>query len=118
MKQKLEALKAVIELTHDQIGLNIVEELIEECDKKVVVDNFQPRLADAELTFGEKAVGVSFNPSKMPEVDSIKANFAQLIDLMEDNKFNTRLGAMLKTEAQMNCVRAAMSIVKLLTFTE
>lgn len=73
---------------------------------------------ERELTFGEKAVGVNFNPSKMSEVDAIKANFAKLIDLMEENKFNTRLGSMLKTEAQMNCVRASMSIVKLLTFIE
>lgn len=36
------------------------------------------------LTFGEKAVGLSFNPSSLPEVDAIKKAFAAAIDLMND----------------------------------
>jgi len=70
---------------------------------------------EKEMTFGEKAVGVSFNPSSMPEVDNVKKQFAQMIDLMEEIQMKDRLGAMLKTEAQLSCVRASMSIVKLLT---
>jgi len=32
------------------------------------------------MTFGEKAAGVSFNPSKDPEVDHVKRMSAELID--------------------------------------
>ena len=71
-----------------------------------------------ELTFGEKAVGVSFNPSKMPEVDEVKKNFAALIDTLETYPNGTRLEAMLKTEAELACVRASMAVVKLLTLNK
>lgn len=33
-----------------------------------------------ELTFGEKACGVSFNPDGRPDVGSIKLQFAALVD--------------------------------------
>lgn len=33
-----------------------------------------------ELTFGEKAVGLTFNPSNNTEVQAIKIHFAHLID--------------------------------------
>ena len=36
------------------------------------------------LSFGEKAVGLSFNPSSLPEVDAIKKAFAVTIDVMND----------------------------------
>lgn len=32
------------------------------------------------LTYGEKAVGITFNPSSMPEVDIIKWYYAAIID--------------------------------------
>ena len=33
-----------------------------------------------ELTFGEKAVGLTFNPSSLPDVDLAKRTFAASID--------------------------------------
>lgn len=33
-----------------------------------------------ELTFGEKAVGLTFNPGGNPVVDDLKACYAQVID--------------------------------------
>lgn len=36
------------------------------------------------LTFGEKAAGVTFNPSHDPAVDEIKKTSAKLIDLIND----------------------------------
>lgn len=36
------------------------------------------------LTFGQKAVGLSFNPSNLPEVDAIKHAFAATIDILND----------------------------------
>jgi hypothetical protein len=38
--------------------------------------------AARELTFGEKAVGLSFNPSNNAEVDQIKREFAKIIDTL------------------------------------
>lgn len=34
------------------------------------------------LTFGEKAVGLTFNPSQNPLVDSLKKEYAKVIDLL------------------------------------
>lgn len=39
---------------------------------------------EQELSFGQKAVGLSFNPSSLPEVDSIKKAFADVIDILND----------------------------------
>jgi hypothetical protein len=36
------------------------------------------------LTFGEKAVGLSFNPSGMSDVDKLKKAYAEIIDHMND----------------------------------
>lgn len=36
-----------------------------------------------ELTFGEKAVGLTFNPGGMPEVNNIKRLCADLIDELD-----------------------------------
>ena len=38
----------------------------------------------APLTFGERAVGLTFNPSGDQTVDSIKRKFATLIDMMHE----------------------------------
>lgn len=38
--------------------------------------------ADRELTFGEKAVGFTFNPSNIKEVDDIKRMQADYIDYL------------------------------------
>lgn len=37
-----------------------------------------------ELTFGQKAVGLTFNPSNNPEVDKCKRIFADAIDQMNE----------------------------------
>lgn len=42
--------------------------------------------ANRELTFGEKAVGITFNPGGMPEVNRIKALSAALIDEIHDQR--------------------------------
>lgn len=39
-----------------------------------------------ELTFGEKAVGITFNPSNFPEVESIKRKCADLIDELHSSR--------------------------------
>jgi hypothetical protein len=39
---------------------------------------------DRPLTYGEKAVGLTFNPSQDPAVYACKSKFAWLIDQMDD----------------------------------
>lgn len=69
-----------------------------------------------EQTFGEKAVGLSFNPSNDDLVSQIKTRFAADIDEMNDLRLRTedpevkRLASIAITEiqgAQMWAVKAA-----------
>lgn len=59
-----------------------------------------------ELTFGEKAVGLSFNPSNRADVQTIKEQFAAVIDTLNDAREATADGEMKRmlfvaiTEAQ------------------
>lgn len=63
---------------------------------------------DRELTFGEKAVGLTFNPSNDPDVQAVKEAFAKAIDLCNNLKpeYNgkpnekSRMFAIAITEAQ------------------
>lgn len=45
--------------------------------------NMDPE-AGKELTFGEDAVGLKFNPGGNPKVDEIKKLYAQVIDKLND----------------------------------
>ena len=62
-----------------------------------------------ELTFGEKAVGLNFNPGNNPAVDACKRTFAAAIDQMHDlrvganavgNHEVARMASVAITEAQ------------------
>jgi hypothetical protein len=71
-----------------------------------------------ELTFGEKAVGLTFNPSGDPAVNACKAAFAILINQMNDLRSLTedpevkRMASVAITEAQT----AQMWAVKAITW--
>ena len=69
-----------------------------------------------ELTYGEKAVGKAFNPTGNLEVDSIKLEFANIINRLNDMRANavnpevTRMLCIAITDAQtaqMWAVKAA-----------
>lgn len=72
----------------------------------------------AELTFGMKAVGLTFNPSNSPEVDRVKRLYADIIDDCNDARSATddpekkRLYSVAITEAQT----AQMWAVKAITW--
>lgn len=78
----------------------------------------------SELTFGEKAVGLTFNPSNDTDVDQIKRQFAAIIDTMEELRHTAafigprtekgRLASIAITEAQT----AQMWAVKALTWKD
>lgn len=76
---------------------------------------------DHVLTFGEKMVGLDFNPGKSPDVDKLKRAYARAIDLMNDLRNETedsevkRLASVAITEAQgaqMWAVKAATWVSK------
>lgn len=71
--------------------------------------------AQRELTYGEKAVGIKFNPSGEGIVDSTKQNIATIIDALDTCRSETedgeqkRLASIAITElqtAQMWAVKA------------
>lgn len=71
--------------------------------------------AERELSFGEKAVGLTFNPSADETVQKLKALYAQIIDVCneargQDRNEKARLYSVAITEAQgaqMWAVKAA-----------
>lgn len=76
-------------------------------------------MENTELTFGQKAVGLSFNPSKDPRVDECKQKFADTIDQMNDLRNETADGEVkaMATLAIRNAQTAQMWAVKALTWT-
>lgn len=75
------------------------------------------------LTFGEKAVGLTFNPSNNPDVQAIKEAFAKVIDLCNNLRTpnvpgtpneKARMLSVAITEAQT----AQMWAVKAVTWTD
>ncbi len=74
--------------------------------------------ADRELSFGEKAVGITFNPGGNSSVTACKAAFAIVINQMNDlrndrdNAEVNRMASIAITEAQT----AQMWAVKALTW--
>jgi len=76
-----------------------------------------------ELTYGEKMVGIDFNPANDPQVQSIKALCAQLIDLLnkeivcQEKNGKARVDKiLLLEEAVRQAVSAQMWAVKGITY--
>ena len=70
-------------------------------------------------TFGEKAVGLTFNPSGDPTVNRLKALYAEVIDVLDairtgERSERGRLASIAITEAQT----AQMWAVKAVTFKD
>lgn len=49
-------------------------------------------MEDRELTYGEKAVGLTFNPSNDPLVQGVKEQFAAIIDGLHNQREATDNG--------------------------
>jgi hypothetical protein len=73
---------------------------------------------ERELSFGEKAVGINFNPGSIHEVDKCKKEFADVIDRMNYLRMQSedpevkRMASVAITEAQT----AQMWAVKAITW--
>jgi hypothetical protein len=89
--------------------------------KSLLVDEIakQEPTAERELTFGEKLVGLTFNPSGDPKVQRAKELCAELADLTAnhlDGKGITNLHKMILDHSICEILNAQMNIVKVLTF--
>ncbi len=75
-----------------------------------------PAIKQRELTFGEKAVGLSFNPGGNPKVNDIKRGFADIIDylhnqrLVSSNPDEQRMLSLAITEAQTSQMWAVKAV--------
>lgn len=71
---------------------------------------------ERELSYGENAVGVTFNPSKNPNVDTIKGLYAEIIEHLagqraqSNNSEQARLLSIAITEAQGACMWAVKGL--------
>ena len=74
------------------------------------------------MTYGEKAVGLTFNPSNDPDVDEVKKLYAQIIDICFERRESAprtsadfgRLYSIAITQAQ----QAQMWAVKAITWKD
>lgn len=76
---------------------------------------------EQELTFGQKAVGVSFNPSQNQSVANIKQKFADLIDDLDGLRNDPNMNQGVKRHASIaitDLETAQMRAVKALTWVE
>lgn len=80
---------------------------------------------ERQLSFGEKLVGLSFNPSQNEKVDKAKRLFAEAADLLKEHIMEVReteglttMGADFFSHAIGEILNAQMCTVKVLTFTE
>lgn len=77
-------------------------------------------VAQRELTYGEKAVGFTFNPSNNPMVHIMKSQYASIINILNDMRNKTESQEMKRhlsiaiTEAET----AQMRAVKALTWKD
>jgi len=76
-----------------------------------------------ELTFGQKAVGISFNPGGNPSVKEIKQKYADAIDFLNDfrNDVNPSLSSEAKRQASIAITElqtSQMWAVKALTWVD
>lgn len=77
----------------------------------------QTETMNRELTFGEKLVGITFNPSNNEKVDRIKEICAELADIVNsDAAGNGKMNSPIFHHAIGEILNAQMNAVKLVTF--
>lgn len=91
-------------------------------NEKDVIKNTIPNhtgMENKELTFGERLVGKTFNPSFDTKVDRIKEICAELADIIEDDwiskKDHSYVYNLVKGKALGSILEAQMCAVKLIT---
>jgi hypothetical protein len=75
----------------------------------------------SNLTFGEKLVGIEFNPENIEKVDKVKQLYAEIANILHDDrqsadKNNTSLSEQVYNHAIGELLNSQMSTVKYITF--
>lgn len=81
----------------------------------------QSNATGRSLTFGEKAVGITFNPSGDEKVAKVKKLYAEIIDTLSDGNLDngaTGLKGRILGRAINDAIVAQMLAVKYLTFRD
>lgn len=84
----------------------------------MALGNVPPEAPKTNLTFGEKLVGLNFNPSNDDKVGKAKQLCAQLADLLYNEDANSErssLKDLLLPHAYAEILNAQMNVVKVLT---
>lgn len=84
---------------------------------KLEMGAFDP-MPNRQMTYGEKLVGITFNPSGDDKVNRAKALCAELADLLHDDyksSETTPLKNQLYNHAMGEILNAQMNVVKVLT---
>lgn len=70
------------------------------------------------MSFGEKCVGLTFNPSGDKKVEKVKRLYAEIIDLIMEERLETISSRKneLKEKATMEAITAQMWAIKAITF--
>lgn len=74
--------------------------------------------AQRDLTYGEKAVGLTFNPSNDPQVQEIKELYAKIIDIVQKSYpiYESEEKSRISLEAIRQAQTAQMWAVKAITY--
>jgi len=78
----------------------------------------EANLPQREMTFGEKLVGITFNPANDDKVAKAKMLCAELMDLVNkerENRLTTPLETILYNHTVGEILNCQMNVVKLLT---
>jgi hypothetical protein len=104
---------------NEELALKGDEIFYEHNEKPSQEELIQEPQVDRELTFGEKLVGLTFNPSGDPKVHRAKQLCAELADLLHKD-FQSSEFSVLKIQLYNNSIgeilNAQMNVVKVLTF--
>ncbi len=81
----------------------------------------KPFTEELKLSFGEKLVGIEFNPENIDKVAKVKSLFAEIANVLHDDrqsadKNNTSLSEQVYNHAIGEIINAQMSVVKYVTF--
>lgn len=102
---------------------NVNEQGAQPVEETTNVQYFTEEKIEVPESRGERLVGISFNPSADPEVDTVKRACAYLIDVIEKHRedaiANGTLTAnreFLMNHALGEVINAQMNVVKVITF--
>lgn len=119
-KKTMSNLKEILESLEKMKTKYVIKKDYEKAMKvREVIKLIKEKMETRELTFGEKLVGLTFNPSGDEKVQRAKEICAELADLLNENgdpNSERPLCRLLFDKAIGDILDAQMNVVKVLTF--